>query len=502
VIRQTVGPLLAAALALTLTACSIPATGSWSSRASDRGGIEWIGCQSEAEDLAGSPLSGVRAECGQLAVPQDWSKPDGPTFTVSLMRIGKTGTGPKIGSLLVNPGGPGASGVELAAYASLLLPDPVLQRFDVVGFDPRGVGRSTQVDCISDQAKDTVIAAAADPVSQAEFDAQVTLARTIGSSCAAEHGAALGLFNTEQTARDMDAIRAAVGDEKLSYLGYSYGTLLGAVYAQLFPTKVRALVLDGAVDPQQDDVAASEGQAVGFEKAFDNFSADCKRRAADCPIGPDPRATVKQLLALPPVPGRGGETRAATSGHTLYAIVAALYSKEQWSTLAKALGDLRGGDPTGVFTLSDQYNNRDPRGRYDNQIDANSAINCADEEQPETPAKIRALQSTWRAKYPIFGAPLAMSLVNCAVWPAKHDPYPTGAAVGAPPIVVIGTTGDPATPYENTAKLARMLGTGTVVTWQGEGHTAYPQTRCVQNAVNGYLIDLRVPDDGVTCPAR
>jgi pimeloyl-ACP methyl ester carboxylesterase len=506
VIRKT---LPAAALAVALAACTAPATGTWSDQAPEAtastppsSSVNWRDCQSEAEEIAGSPLSGAKAECGDLTVPQDWAKEDGPTFTLSLMRIGKSGSRPKIGSLLVNPGGPGASGVELAAYTALFLPAEVRQRFDVVGFDPRGVGRSTQVDCISDEDKDTVIAADPDPVSQSDFDEQVSLARAIGAGCAAEHGAALGLFNTEQTARDMDAIRAAVGDPKLTYLGYSYGTLLGAVYAQLFPTKIRALVLDGAVDPRQDDAAASEGQAVGFEKAFDNFAADCRRRGAGCPLGPDARAAVTQLLALPPVPGRGAEKRSATSGHTLYAVVAALYSKEQWTTLAKALGDLRRGDPTGVFALSDQYNNRDPRGRYDNQIDANSAINCADEEQPETLARIRQLQSSWRAKYPIFGAPLAMSLMSCAVWPAKHDPYPTGAAVGAPPIVVVGTTGDPATPYENTAKLARMLGSGVVVTWQGEGHTAYPQTTCVRNAVNNYLIDLRVPGDGTTCPAR
>jgi hypothetical protein len=167
----------------------------------------------------------------------------------------------------------------------------------------------------------------------------------------------------------------------------------------------------------------------------------------------------------------------------------------------RAIADYRRGDPSGVFALADDYNERNGNGHYNNQIDANTAINCADEKSPPSLATVRQLQSTWRARYPLFGAALAMSLTSCAVWPAKHDPYPTGAAVGAPPIVVVGTTGDPATPYANTAKLARMLGSGVTVTWEGEGHTAYPQTACLRDAVNHYFVELRVPEDGKTCPA-
>ena len=502
--------LVAAAMtaALGLTACTSPATGTWaedtqSASPPEAGtGVSWRDCQAEIEKLAGTKLSGARAQCGQLTVPQDWAKKDGRTFTIALVRVRPANPGRRIGSLLVNPGGPGVSGIELAAVSPLVLPTEVRRSFDVIGFDPRGVGLSTQVACISDADKDALTAAAYDPVRQGEFDQQVALARKIGAGCRQKYGDALGLFSTEQTARDMEAIRGAVGDPKLTYLGYSYGTLLGAVYAQLFPTKVRALVLDGAVDPRQDDVTASEGQGAGFEKAFDNFAAYCRRRGSVCPIGPDARATVRQLLKLPPVPGRGREERAATSGHTMLAVIEALYVQTLWPKLATALGNLRRGDPTGVFALADQYNNRDPNGRYNNQIDANKAVKCADEAKPPTLAKIRELQSTWRAKYPLFGVPLAMSLLSCSVWPVKHDPYPTGAAVGAPPIVVVGTTGDPATPYENTAKLARMLGTGVIVTWQGEGHTAYPQTSCVRKAIDSYLLDLKPPTDGTTCPLR
>jgi pimeloyl-ACP methyl ester carboxylesterase len=506
-------PLLAAAIAalLAVTGCAKPATGTWSDKprpsagaSAGAGAVAWEECGDVAERIVGSPLSGPTAECGVLRVPQDWANSSGQTLDISMLRLPATGSR-RIGSLLVNPGGPGASGVDLAAYAALLFPPEIRQRFDIVGFDPRGVGRSTQVACVSDKAKDDLTAADYDPASQAEFDEAVRLSRDIGKACATKYGATLGLFNTEQTARDMDAIRQAVGDPKMTYLGYSYGTLIGAVYAQLFPAKVRALVLDGAVDPQQDDIAASESQAAGFEKAFDNFAADCKRRGRACPLGSDTRGSVNAILTAvraKSVPGRGGEKRRATAGYAMLAIVAALYSQQQWPKLATSLDKLRDGDPTGVFELADSYNERDPDGRFSNQIDANLAVNCADEKTPPTVEKLRQLQSTWRAKYPLFGAALALSMLGCATWPAKRHPYPTGSAPGAPPIVVIGTTGDPATPYANAEKLARMLGTGVLLSWDGEGHTAYPQTKCIRDSVGAYLVDLRPPADGKRCPAR
>jgi hypothetical protein len=184
----------------------------------------------------------------------------------------------------------------------------------------------------------------------------------------------------------------------------------------------------------------------------------------------------------------------------MLAIVAALYSPQAWSILSTALVHLRDGDPTDVFRLADSYNERDPDGHYSNEIDANMAVNCADDAHPVPLPRVRELQQTWRAKYPLFGASLAMTLIGCATWPAKHDPYPVGPAKGAPPIVVVGTTGDPATPYANAAKLAATLGTGTLLTWEGEGHTAYPQTACIRRAVDDYLIDLKAPPQGKRCP--
>jgi pimeloyl-ACP methyl ester carboxylesterase len=313
----------------------------------------------------------------------------------------------------------------------------------------------------------------------------------------------LTLFSTEQAARDMDALRAAVGDPKMTYLGYSYGTLLGATYAQLFPKNIRALVLDGAVDPKQGFVARAETQAKGFERAFTNFTTWCAATARSCPIAPDARGVITDALAKAQVsPVKAKDGRDATAGWIFLGLVSSLYTESGWPALAKAIDTLQAGNAEGIFDLADSYARRQPDGSYTNLFDANTAVNCADADDVPSVEEVRKLQGEWRTKYPLFGAPLAMGLLPCTYWPAKRDPYPAGAATGSPPILVVGTTGDPATPYENTAQLASMLGTGQVLTWEGEGHTAYPNTPCITKAVNAYLIDLTVPQDGLRCPAR
>ncbi|GAA1040754.1 alpha/beta hydrolase [Virgisporangium ochraceum] len=445
----------------------------------------------------------VTLECGVMKVPQDWNAPvQGKTFDIALLRARSSRQSQRIGSLVVNPGGPGGSGVDLAYYLSQGLPNEIVWKFDIVGFDPRGVGKSSPVECFSDEDLDTNFGFDPDPVSDAAFNELVALTRRMAQSCGDKYGDQLPLFSTEQAARDMDAIRAAVGDEKLTYLGYSYGTLLGATYAQLFPTKIRALVLDGAVDPTISSVASSEGQAKGFERAFTNFSTWCASNAGQCPIAPDARAAATTTLAAArtaPVGQTGG--RRATAGWVFTAIISSLYSETRWPDLASALSDLQRGNPKGIFELADSYAERDAQGKYSNLFDANLAVNCADDDESITVERARQLQAEWRVKYPLFGASSALNLV-CAQWPGKRDPYPAGKAEGAPPIVVVGTKGDPATPYEQTPALAAMLGVGVVLTWEGEGHTAYPQTSCINKAVNDYLVSLKVPPAGQSCPAR
>jgi pimeloyl-ACP methyl ester carboxylesterase len=469
----------------------------------------WRPCPDVPRDLVGRGAAGMRYDCASVAVPRDWAQPQGgQTYEIQMIRVRSQRQTGRIGSLVVNPGGPGASGVDLAVYLSFGrqlggLPTEVTDQFDIVGFDPRGVGRSDPVKCISDADQDETFALDPDPADQAEFASVVQLNRQIVEGCGKKYGDQLPLFSTEQAARDMDAIRAAVGDAKLTYLGYSYGTLLGATYAQLFPQNIRALVLDGAVNPKLGVVEANETQAKGFERAFTNFTTWCSRTPQQCPIAPDARGAVTDAMAKADSSAvRGKDGRDATAGWILLAVVSSLYNVSGWQALAKAVDTLQAGDAEGIFDLADQYAHRKPDGTYSNLFDALMTVNCTDTDKVPTIEQIRQLQGEWRTKYPMFGAAQAITMLSCTLWPGKRDPYPMGPAVGAPPIVVVGTTGDPATPYENTAELAGMLGTGQVLTWEGEGHTAYPTTACITSAVDAYLVDLTVPRTGLRCPAR
>ncbi|MER7005053.1 alpha/beta hydrolase [Dactylosporangium sp. NPDC000555] len=460
---------------------------------------DWKPCPDASKGVFPTPPQNVTFSCATVKVPQDWAHPkDSGTFDIALVRGRSSTQRDRVGSLFINPGGPGGSGFDYGVYRAVYLPAEITRRFDIIGFDPRGVGRSTPVKCFSDADLDENFGIDPDPVSDQGFQQTVALARKLAQSCGEKYGDKLPLFSTEQAARDMDALRAAVGERQLTYLGYSYGTLLGAVYAQLFPKNVRALVLDGAVDPAQSMQQSAEKQAAGFELAFSNFSTWCSNNPANCPIGPDARAVVMQAIAdsrTAPVQGTG---RKATTGWVFTAVVSSLYSESSWRMLAQAMQDLRNGKPDKMFQLADTYAERDAEGHYTNMFDANSAVGCADSDDTPTVEQSRTLQSQWRAKYPLFGGALALNLI-CAQWPGKRDPYPTGPAKGSAPILVIGTLGDPATPYEQAPALAKMLGVGTLLTWKGEGHTAYPQTGCIIDAVNRYLIDLKVPPAGTTC---
>ncbi|MFI9530096.1 alpha/beta hydrolase [Micromonospora rosaria] len=510
-----------AVVALVATGCTLPAFAprTDAERADEprgAGAAQWRPCPEVADELVGRGAPEMRYDCARIAVPRNWGDGSGAaagpgsgeTFEIALLRARSTKQRDRIGSLVLNPGGPGGSGVDTAVYLSFGpafggLPDSITQRFDIVGFDPRGVARSSPVECISDAELDASFGADPDPRSQAAFDDYRALNQRIGRSCADRYGDQLSLYGTEQAARDMDAVRAAVGDDKLTYLGYSYGTLLGATYAQLYPERVRAFVFDGAVDPRQDLIAGSESQAKGFERAFDNFTRWCTANAGSCPLAPDARGAVTAAIDEARVsPVRGTDGREATAGWVFYAIISSLYTESGWQQLARAIDRLEDGDPAEVFTLADAYAGREEDGRYSNLFDANLAVNCTDATRKPSVDRIRQLQSQWRERYPLFGPALAVGMLACVEWPGQPDPYPTGAATGAPPIVVIGTTGDPATPYEQAPALASMLGVGRVLTWEGEGHTAYPQTSCVNGAIDAYLIDLTVPREGLRCPAR
>ena len=471
--------------------------------------VDWTDCTPQITPLIADQPGADRDlafECGRADVPIDYEEPEGETLPLFLVRATLGTRTEQTGNLLVNPGGPGGSGADAAIGLSLTLPEPVLQQFSVVGFDPRGVGLSTPVECIPPELKEEMFSTEPRPTTTEEVDAAFELAERVAAGCEEKYGEALGIFNTVDTARDIDRLREALGDERLTYLGYSYGTTLGSTYAELFPEKVGAMVLDAAVDPDADPVARAEAQAAGFEAAFTAFAAGCRDLRAGCPFG-KPRIQLERLLAAAeeePIPSsEEGETRRATPGVIVTAIVAGLYDEESWPQLSQALAAAREGDAAGIFSLADSYTGRLEDGSYSNLFDANYAINCADTDPDELPSEdeIRALVAEWSEEYPIFGAGSAVSLYNCSAWDAPRTPLPERDAEGSAPILVIGTEGDPATPLEGAVDMATDLDNAVLLTWQGEGHTAYPKTECVTRTVNAYLLEGVTPVDDLTCPA-
>ena len=527
-------PGLAGCTSFTETAADETTAPSSSTPAADEpevAPIEWTDCDEQIQPLIAEQPGSDRDltfSCGRTEVPISYAEPGGDNLPLFLIRVVMAGQTDRIGSLMVNPGGPGRSGADAAIGLALTLPPQVLQRFDLIGFDPRGVGLSTPVECIPDALKEEMVAAEPRPTTDEQLDEAFALAEDAADGCAEEYGAALSTFNTVDTARDMDRLRQAVGDEQLSYLGYSYGTTLGSTYAELFPDKVRAMVLDGVVDPDDDKRAKAEQRAEGLEAGFDAFAANCTGLIAGCPLGAEPRQFVEALLgqaAQTPIPSSepvatpsaapsatpsaepGAEPaepagpRVATPGVVMTAVAAGLYDTQSWPQLAQALAAAQAGDSAGLFSLADSYSGRLEDGSYSNLLDANLAVNCADSEETFREAELRELAGEWSAKYPLFGAGSATSLYSCSVWEAQRTPVPNRDAEGSAPILLVGTSGDPVTPLPGAVDLAEDLESGVLLTWQGQGHTAYPKTECVTAAVNAYLIDLAAPLDGLTCPA-
>jgi pimeloyl-ACP methyl ester carboxylesterase len=470
--------------------------------------IKWTDCSQQFQpQIAGQPGSdrNLKFDCGHTDVPISYEEPKGATLPLFLVRVVMAGQTGRIGSLVVNPGGPGASGADAAIGLALTLPTDVMTKFDIVGFDPRGVGLSTPVQCISDDMKERLVASEPRPMTDAQLTDHFALTKEVADGCAKQYGDALGTFNTVATARDMEQLRQSLGDDKLTYLGYSYGTTLGSTYAELFPDKVRAFVLDGAVDPDSDEKARAEAHAQGLEAGFDAFANNCVGLIAGCPVSADPRGFLNGLLgaaARTAIPSsEPGEKRQATPGVIMKAVQAGLYDTASWPQLAQGLAAASRGDSKGLFSLADGYSGRLKDGKYSNLLDANRAINCADTDQKFTETEIRGLAADWGQKYPLFGAGSAAGLSTCSVWKAHRTPLPKRDAQGSPPIVVVGNTGDPVTPEAGAQDMAKDLTSGVLLVWQGQGHTAYPKTPCITDAVDNYLINLAPPADGLTCPA-
>ena len=444
--------------------------------------------------------------CGRLPVPLSYANPSGATINIFVLKVHAKDqrAGDKVGSLLVNPGGPGESGINLAAGLVNALSSTVFGHFDLIGFDPRGVGLSSPLQCISDREKDTLVAADPDVRTAAGRAATKAASKQVATACATKYRTSLAHYNTAETAQDMDVIRRAVGDSKLNFLGFSYGTRLGAAYAHEFPTTIRTEVLDGALDPGTSTINFLDQQSKSLEQAFDQFSADCLKRPACAPLK-NPRSVVTALVAAAdkkPIPSsRKGETRKATGGIVTLAVTAALYNQDSWAALGTALVAARKGDSAGLFELSDSYLSRDQTtGHYTNVLDAETAINCNDSTFAISDAVVARTAATWIAKYPLFGKNSAATLYACYGWPPSGHTVPPASAPGAPPILVVGTTHDPITPFAQSTALAKALGTGIVLRWDGQGHTAYPKTSCIRTKVDDYLVTA-TPPAGDSCPA-
>ncbi|MCT1477657.1 alpha/beta hydrolase [Microbacterium sp. p3-SID336] len=449
---------------------------------------------------------GAGFECTDVTAPLDWENPSAGEISLSVVR--HRAEGEAVGSLLTNPGGPGASGVDLIRDSLDYAVGPALiENYDVIGFDPRGVGESTAVTCFDDAEMDEYLYPS-EPVGAErgtpEWEADLLEAhRSFAEACDANSGGILPYITTVNAARDMDLIRAVLGDKQLNYLGYSYGTFLGATYAELYPEKAGRLVLDGAIDPAIPGLDVGATQALGFESALRAYMQDCLE-SDGCPFTGTVDEAMTDLGALlasvDRTPLENGDGRLLNADALMTGIIAALYSQDSWDYLTQALEEALQGDPTTAFVLADFYNGRENGTYIDNSTEAFRAYNCMDYPVEDDPAAEAATEAKIAEGAPTI-APYWTGPDPCEVWPYP----PTGTrgeitAEGAGPILVIGTTNDPATPYEWSESLADQLEEGVLITRVGEGHTGYNKgNACVDDAVEAFLLDDVVPEDGLRC---
>ena len=481
-----------------LVACVLLAAACSAGDDEKRKGLSFGPCGSAVDLTAvdADRLGSLEISCATLTVPVDHGKPDGATLPVKVVRAHAKEQTDRIGSLVLNPGGPAQSG--LAYFPSWLdrFSPGLLARFDLVTFDPRGVGASAPIDC-GKTPEDDEVAPLPDLSTDAGYARVETALKHQSEACVAKLGDRAEHFSTDATAKDLDLLREQLGDDKLSYVGFSYGAKLGGEYARQFPGKVRALVLDAPSDPTVTALAVAERQVGGFESALSQWAAGCRQRTTCEGLG-DPVRYVTDLVARAkrtPIPsGRPGDDQPATDATVLAGVIALLYDDASWSALDEALRDATGGDSGGLFEADENAKGAAA------QQDASYVINCNDTAPGPTKAEAQASAAQLIARYPVFGRYGAWSLTLCQQWqPARHPV--TVSTATTPPLLVVGTVHDPATPYAGAVAFTKALGVATLLTWEGEGHTAFLRDDCINAKVQDYLLTVTPPAAGTRCAA-
>jgi pimeloyl-ACP methyl ester carboxylesterase len=447
-------------------------------------------------------------QCATIQVPVDYAKPAGDRFALAVRKAPATDPGRRVGSLLVNPGGPGGSGVQYAQLSSFAFTPELRAAYDIVGFDPRGIGQSSPVRCLTNADMDRLFSVDPTPDTPAERSTLLSEADRITTDCAQRGGERARHLSTAAVARDMDILRVLVGDRKLNFFGGSYGTFLGAIYADTFPTKVGRMVLDSAMSPNQTDEQEMTYDIQGFESSIDAFISWCVARP-DCALGSDKASARGKIVALLDAVERDGLTTSKPGlqrigeGWVGFAIFMCLYSSQSWPTLNKGLAQAFAGRGDILLAKAMTVVERNAAGQYADStyLQAMLPVRCADwPRSPATPA-LEAARAKAKAAHPLWARMTGELYDNCKAWPTPgRTPKGGTLAVGAAPILVIGNERDPATPIGGTTQLAHDLASGVLLTSDHDGHgTYYAGNACVDAAVDGYLIAGTVPPDGEAC---
>ena len=495
---MTIRPLaIAASLALTLSACGNSPSSSDTTNSLDTttefvvNPIEWKPCDGSTS---------TQVECGNIEVPFDYSDPEQGSFVLYVKKHNASNPASRIGSMMVNPGGPGFGGSSLADDAQYYFSQDLIDNFDIIAWDPRGTGESTPaVDCVD--TFDEYVALDSPPDTPEEKQALIDASQAFNDKCAENSGTILPYISTQASAQDINSLRLALGEEQVSYFGFSYGSELGTTWATMFPETVRAIVVDGAVDPNASSVQEGMNQAKGFEGQLTTFLMQCSEKTT-CAFhngGKAEAAFDKLVIDIDSKPLEVSKDRTpVTQGVLFTAVAQAMYSDYYWPQLSEALNDAQLGDGKGILQLYDDYYQRNTDGTYGNELEAFLAISCLDDPGATSTEEVDSHIEEFIAAAPRLGGNFAYGY-SCALWPVKQADKVTITGKGAGPIIVVGTTGDAATPLDSTRKMAKGLEQGILIVVDANQHTGYGANNCVVKAVDDYLIKLIVPANELTC---